>query len=94
MGAAVALLALAPADGMAQLRFMVGGEGQAQRADPVGGSGRQDWRNTLSDQREEREAAQARRRMMEEERNALRRDVRDAARGAYRNEAEPNRPRR
>ncbi|WP_297365619.1 hypothetical protein [Thauera sp.] len=84
---AIALLALAPADGWAQLHFMVGGEEQVERTYPVEGSGRQDWRNTLSDQREEREAAQARRRMTEEERGNLRRQLRDAAQGAYREEA-------
>lgn len=92
--AALALLAMAPADGWAQIRFMIGGEAQTQPPVPVGDGGRQHWRNTLSDQRKEREAAQARRRMTDEERSDLRRDMRDAARGAYREEAPRNRPRR
>lgn len=85
---AVALMlgVLAPAAGWAQVRFMVGGEEQARRIRPAGDDGRQDWRNTLSGQRDGHETAPVRRRMTEEERNDLRRHMRDAARGAYREE--------
>lgn len=84
---ALALFVLAPTEASAQLRFIVGGEEQAQRFRPAGGEDRQEWRDTLSDQRNEREGVRERRRMSEEERSDLRRHMRDAARGAYREES-------
>jgi len=82
----LAFFVFAPTTASAQLRFIVGGEEQAQRLRPAGAEDRQEWRDTLSDQRNEREGARERRRMSEEERSDLRRHMRDAARGAYREE--------
>lgn len=83
---ALVLCALAPTEARAQLRFYVGGEEQSQRFRPAGEGERREWRDTLSDQRKDREGARERRRMSEEERTDLRRHMRDAARGAYREE--------
>ncbi len=80
------LCALPPAEARAQLRFIVGGEEQTQRFRPAGSGERTEWRDTLSDQRTEHAGARERRRMSEEERSDLRRHMRDAARGAYREE--------
>ena len=83
---ALLVCTLAPSEASAQLRFIVGGEEQAQRFRPAGAGERPEWRDTLSEQRKDREGVRERRRMSEEERNDLRRHMRDAARGAYREE--------
>ena len=82
----LAFFVFAPTTASAQLRFIVGGEEQTQRFRPAGAEARQEWRETLSDQRKDREGVRERRRMSEEERSDLRRHMRDAARGAYREE--------
>lgn len=94
LSAALMLGILAPAEGWAQVRFMVGGEEQARKIRPASDDGRQDWRNTLSGQRDGHETAPVRRRMTEEERSDLRRHMRDAARGAYREEPPRSGPQR
>lgn len=83
---ALVFCVLVPTEARAQLRFIVGGEEQTQLFRPAGAEERQEWRETLSDQRKDREGVRERRRMSEEERSDLRRHMRDAARGAYREE--------
>lgn len=55
---------------------------------------RKDWRNTLDGQGRADEREQKRRKMSEEERSNFRQHLRDAARGAYRDEAPPRKGRR
>lgn len=83
---ALLVCTLAPSEASAQLRFIVGGEEQAQRFRPAGAGERPEWRDTLSEQHKDRDGARERRRMSDEERSDLRRHMRDAARGAYREE--------
>lgn len=90
MATSAALLCLAfatpPAAHAQSIQGLFAGESAEQAGRPAGGP-RKDWRNTLD--RQEREAAggQQRRKMSEEERSSLRQHVRDAARGAYRDDA-------
>ena len=55
---------------------------------------RKDWRNTLDRQEREGERSQQRRKMSEEERSNLRQHLRDASRGAYRDDSPPRKGRR
>ena len=57
------------------------------------GAPRKDWRNTLDRQERRGEGGQQRRKMSEEERSSLREHLRDAARGAYRDDAPPRKGR-
>jgi len=66
--------------------FHVGADARQQRPDR-----RSDLRESLAPRGDREEVGQGRRRLSTEERSALRRDLRDAMRGAYPEEPRPRR---
>lgn len=58
-------------------------DGKPDAREPAANRGHRDWRNTLGGQDHASESAVQRRKMSEEERSSLREHLRNAARGAY-----------
>lgn len=84
----------APAAHAQSIQGLFASDAREQGGRPVAVTPRKDWRNTLDRQEREGEGGQQRRKMSEEERSILRQHMRDAARGAYRDEAPPRKGRR
>ena len=84
----------APAALAQSIQGLFASDAREQGGRPVAVTPRKDWRNTLDRQEREGEGGQQRRKMSEEERSILRQHMRDAARGAYRDEAPPRKGRR
>lgn len=84
----------APAAHAQSIQGLFASDAREQGGRPVAVTPRKDWRNTLDRQERGGEGGQQRRKMSEEERSILRQHMRDAARGAYRDEAPPRKGRR
>jgi hypothetical protein len=76
----------APAAHAQSIQGLFASDAREQGGRPAGAA-RRDWRNTLDRQEREGAGGQQRRKMSEEERSSLRQHMRDAARGAYRDDA-------